>query len=831
MADILRGNMRPSARAVPLQQRVRVLLVSALASSSVLLTLFVPPPVSVTAAGPVQMQVRAGFDGLGKVGGWVPVEVELRNDGADLSGEIQIQVQETTSNRGTYTRPPTIYSVPVVLPRKSHKRLSIDVMLPSSSIKTQARLLEGTSIVVEQDVLLTRVAPGDLICGVLSRASDALDFLPSLELPPPLRRARVAHIDVSDIPSRPQLLASLDCLILSNLSTVGMLDRQKEALSTWVESGGLLVVAGGPSWQRTVAALPPGLLPVKLSGLTSVQRLDSVAEFLNTDLNDSGPWLASLASVQDGTVLAEEDGIPLFVAARRGAGTVFYLALDPIGEPLRSWPGSVSLWRFMLSHVAGGVGLSTASSSPFASWGRTPRNALIDVSNINPPQPWGIAAVLLIYVLLVGPGNYLLIRRYQRPAWTLVTVPALTGLAMIAGFAVASANRDSDVILNQVSLMRANQGGETAHSRTYTSLLARHPGYYDIVATETSLLTSLFYPFPRDPVTEASSGAAKVLQGARPALVDMYLQAGSLGTASVDSMVRFSGPLETTLFADQQAINGTITNRLGQSLSDVSLILDYQVARIGDINVGESKEISIPLGRALSAGYGPPTSFASLLYPSSPKPRLVPPDATRRDVLDSLLGAGFNFSRLEVNGLALVGWLESSQSPMYVQGGRATTVDGALYMTTLPVQLRRGFEGEIPAQLVAKRQLGANTASRQQFGTYDLAAGESIALQFSLPTANGRMLMDRLYLNVDGRFRGTGPANGSMGEVSLFNWRTSEWEDWTVGFGTTEFLQPWRFISGAGDVRLRYTFRASPDFRTTGISFTRFDVTALGLVR
>ena len=122
---------------------------------------------------------------------------------------------------------------------------------------------------------------------------------------------------------------ALDCLILSNLSTQSMLDLQKAALSTWVENGGLLVLAGGPSWQRTVSALPTGLLPVKLNGLASVQRLDGMADFLNTELTDSGPWLASQASVEDGTVLVEEDGVPVLVSARRGAGTVFYLALDP----------------------------------------------------------------------------------------------------------------------------------------------------------------------------------------------------------------------------------------------------------------------------------------------------------------------------------------------------------------------------------------------------------------------------------------------------------------------------------------------------------------------
>ena len=34
-----------------------------------------------SAAPSVQMTVRAGFDGIGKIGGWTPIEVELRNDG------------------------------------------------------------------------------------------------------------------------------------------------------------------------------------------------------------------------------------------------------------------------------------------------------------------------------------------------------------------------------------------------------------------------------------------------------------------------------------------------------------------------------------------------------------------------------------------------------------------------------------------------------------------------------------------------------------------------------------------------------------------------------
>src|SRR5882757_7278987 len=76
-----------------------------------------------SAGSAAQMTVRAGFDGLGKVGGWLPIEVEVRNDGPDIDGEIQIIVTDTTVSRGTYTRAPAIYTAPAILPRRSHKRI------------------------------------------------------------------------------------------------------------------------------------------------------------------------------------------------------------------------------------------------------------------------------------------------------------------------------------------------------------------------------------------------------------------------------------------------------------------------------------------------------------------------------------------------------------------------------------------------------------------------------------------------------------------------------------------------------------------------------------
>ena len=788
------------------------------------------PAAPATAATPVQMLVRAGFDGAGKVGGWLPVDIDIRNDGDDVDGEVQIVVQDTAANRGTYTPAPTIFSVPASLPRRARKHLQMEVRLPSTGQRIRARLVQGDDILLEQDVQFTRVAGGDLLCGTLSRTGSALEFIPTLELPPPLRRVRLAHLELTDLPTRPQLLGSLDCLVVDNIPTAALTDPQRDALRTWVANGGLLIVGGGAGWQKTTAGLPLELLPVRVTGTATVDDLANLADFGREAFPDSSQYVASQAVVTDGNAVVEQGGVPLVVAARRGLGTVFYLGLDPAADPLRNWPGSAGLWRYMLSHATMNATLAPSGATPFLGWGRVPRNALVDISPLTPPSPLPLALALVAFTLVVGPGNYLLLRRLGQPSWAVLTIPLVTAVAGLLMFGLASANRESDSILTKVSLVRSLPDAPVAHARTYVGLLSRQSNAYQIRAADGSLIYGQFYPFPRDPVNEGSNWGLKVVSGPSPEVSDLGVAAGSLATFTVDGSFRTPGGLDADLTTDGGSILGSVTNRTGQPLSDAAMILDYGVTRIGDLKPGESKEINIPLPAAASAGYGPPNSFASLLYPAG-LPQKKPTDAARRDVLDSAFGQAFNFTKLDFYGLTLLGWLETSGPELDVRPARPATVENTLYVATLPVRFPKGYEGDVPPALVSHRALGATTASRQQFGSYDLAPGESVALQFSLPVSPGRFLLERLNLNVDARMRGPGAANASYGEVQFFNWRTADWEERPLTLGSNSVASPLAYVSSTGDVRVRYTFKPPAEAGVTGVTFTRLDVNATGLMR
>ena len=147
--------------------------------------------------GSVRMDVRAGFDGSGRVGGWIPLDVQLVNEGSEVKANVEVVVDQP-GGRSTYSFVPTTFSLPVVLPRLSNRRFSMEVNLPNATNnRLTARLVRdpGGELITEQDISMTRVPLGDYFCGVLARDPSTYDFLSALDLPPPIRRARTAPLD------------------------------------------------------------------------------------------------------------------------------------------------------------------------------------------------------------------------------------------------------------------------------------------------------------------------------------------------------------------------------------------------------------------------------------------------------------------------------------------------------------------------------------------------------------------------------------------------------------------------------------------------------------
>jgi hypothetical protein len=91
--------------------------------------------------------------------------------------------------------------------------------------------------------------------------------------------------------------------------------------------------------------------------------------------------------------------------------------------------------------------------------------------------------------------------------------------------------------------------------------------------------------------------------------------------------------------------------------------------------------------------------------------------------------------------------------------------------------------------------------------------------------------MSELRLNIDGVVQGKARQPQMPFTVQLFNWRASEWQAWEVGPGTSIVPDGERYISAAGEIRLRYTLDASLASTVREVRLNRLDVTAVGAIR
>jgi hypothetical protein len=786
-----------------------------------------PPP------GTVRLQARAGFDGHGRVGGWTPVVADVFNESPQpLNGELRVQVTSGPL-RGNFSSAPTVYVTPVVVPARSHRRYSLDVRVPTVNSVTKAEVAANGVVepLVEQDVPLVRVPLGEMFCGVIGRDARNYEFLAALDLPPPVRRARIVPMSPQELPSVGHLLGSIDCLILDGANSTQLRPDQVHALQVWLNGGGLLIAVGGPGWRANLSALPPSLLPVEPLGLSSVESLESIASLAGQPLEQAGPWLVTRSQLRSGTgsgrVLASEEGIPLIVAAKRGDGGVLYVAFDPVAQSLMTWPGQSELWRYFLSHASVDSGTGSALVRPYLRWGRAPRWALADFSHQEKPTNSWVLWTSIATGLAAG-GTALAFGAKRRPG---AAVGALVGLAVLGGAGslyMAAQRAEPDVAVRTVSIVRPVALGETAYTRTYVAVWPRREGPYSFQLPPRALPFTLWFPSPRPSDESDIDWTLTAMQTQAAEIRNLVTPMSRLSTFGFDGQAPASATrLDTDLRVDELGqVRGTVTNAMSIPFENAALVIDTRVVWLGTIAPGQSVSIDTSVPPHASAGYIAAQALPNALLGEPPRNQ---PPSPERDVMDALFTQRFLIRRTELRGPSLIGWLPQPPADLAVQHGAKADVRGeALLIGPAGVRLPAGYVGPVPGSLLTRRDLGGAPTFAPDRDFFSVSPGDSINLQFTLPPMDGPWSVESLLVNLDAvALTVRSRMSVSVDRVSLFNWRSGEWQDWELGGRTAQVPEPERFVSATGDVRLRFHIDNSLSTQVRQVNVTRLDVTPI----
>jgi hypothetical protein len=278
-----------------------------------------------------------------------------------------------------------------------------------------------------------------------------------------------------------------DAIIWPHPDPSGMSSAQQKAITDWVLGGGRLILAPGDSWQAVAKTFLSDFVPGTVTGLEVTPYLDKLGAFGGVPFDSDSRMSISVLKDPVGEVLVWSESRPLVVRYRAGFGEVIFLAFDPTKSPFARWRGSQAFWESILA-----LKRPTPSSqqpnqpgnyfNPYGSYGvsDTLANSLGEFPKVKPISFTFVVIFLLIYVVLIGPVDYFVLKRLKHLEWTWFTFPAVALVATGTAFWTISSTRTARIYINQLAVMDWSADGRSERTHDVAVLLSPTNQRYDV---------------------------------------------------------------------------------------------------------------------------------------------------------------------------------------------------------------------------------------------------------------------------------------------------------------------------------------------------------------
>lgn len=638
--------------------------------------------------GGLTLTAQAGFDGLYEPMRTVPVIVSARNDGAPFEGEIRVFASGTAAASGL------VYSAPITLPTGADKRVPLTVYVePFSDGNLVVQLVsDGVAAAETRTNRLNAVNRDELFYGVISPDAGRLAFLETVA--GERTDAAVAFLNLADLPEVSSAWDALDVLIIDDTDTARLTAAQYAALHGWIESGGQLVVTGGAGGPKTAAGVAD-LLPIAVSGVTSLADLPALSEAAGEPFGAAGPYVVTTSVLSDGELWLEQDGLPLVASRPLGRGAVTFLALDPKAAPLSGWPGAEIIWNE--------IAANTPVQPPWGQGvndGYAAAQSVSYISGLSLPSFWQLFFFLVIYILIIGPIHFLVLRRLNRRELAWITTPALVLLFSALTFFTGFQTRGSGPTLNVMSIAFGAADAERLQTQSVIGLYSPRRARYDLTLPHDSSA----FPFQQGSGTLVSgSNLDAVVRAGEVTLRQVRTDTSEVATFIVNAhLPRPPLTATATLSAEGDAVDVIVRNDSTQTLENAIILHGQEQTALGDVAPGEERTISIPLltGPAGAIPTPDPMFSSAFINPnpllSDPAPILGtfdyysdPIAYPRWQLIQSqYMGEPVGTTELPppTDSVTLGGWFSSSLQPVDISTDDLTQTGATLLLLEIPVQ-------------------------------------------------------------------------------------------------------------------------------------------------
>ncbi|MBN1201831.1 MAG: hypothetical protein JXJ20_08250 [Anaerolineae bacterium] len=773
----------------------------------------------------IDLAISAGLNGYFRKGSWVAVRVTVSNAGDNLDGEIRVRTGRLSGLAET------TYRTPLDLPGGARKQVFLYISLESYSQKLQVELVNEHAYVVKRaETTLQMVSASDSLYAVISESPYGTVDLAAVD--PGIGQGYLVTWRIEDIPPLAEALVGLDVMMFHDVDTGTLQAEQVDAITNWVLSGGHLIVTGGDSWQRTTAGFRD-LLPVSLEGTVPVSSLTDLAGYLRLPSEALNVETTVTRSTPDllARTLVSAEGVPLVVRGEYGGGVVDFVAVDPNNEPLRSWDGTERLWHTLITST----GQRPSWASGFQDW-PIGRDATRTTSSTALPTFLQLCGFLALYIVLVGPINYLLLKRLNRREMAWFTIPLLILVFSVLAYKVGFNLRGNVTTINRLTVVRAWADSDQAEVNSLIGVQSPRRSTYDVAVERGYSLRTLPGEGIGLNVPSTISEGTRFIAESIPIDAGMIASFAASGYAAVPYLdAEATWHLGPTQAAD---VSGYVTNTTDMVLGDAVILIKGAKRSLGTLQPGETQTFSINVGaqdpgpaalgnpldeysyyspnltwqyrQALGGCFSPQGLYVTLpdimgekTFPCSSGPIGAGGQETRRRfrllgslVIDRDLSGGRG------SGVFLAAWTDTGVIQTDAVNKPQVTEDTTLYIFELPVTVAAvttSLQVQVPSALTTWSIIETdNPATLRDVSPTQFRLGSKGQAAFEfMPMPDMRLSsVDDLTL----RFHGQG-----LLRVEIWNWYAEVWVEVIFDPDATEYLitDPHEYVGPENAVHVR----------------------------
>lgn len=651
----------------------------------------------------IKVEAQVGFDKSYKPGYVTPIFITMENNSKDIEGEIQIEIP---SEEGYGANTVTLYAIGINHPKNTVKKYVMNIPLPSSLLNVKLKVVEGKKVLLEKYVRIDRrISDNTMVVGLLSEDGDSLNYLNGFTFNNMSTNygTKIVRLNEEIFPSSLDVMENFNMIIINGFDTSKLNDEQYQVLKKWLEQGGYLVVGTGPSGVKTLSIFKDDFITGDRGGFLKVS-----GKALGAAVNDDFDMPLDIMELRmkNGESVVSQDGINLIQKLDKGKGRILLLSFDMGLEPISSW----KLNKYFMESIFQKNPPTVFTGPQFEKYMYSRgydyniENALRNIPELPLPNYSGIMIIFIIYIILVAPVSYFVLKKRDKREFMWGIVPIFSLIFASLVYLVGFGTRLTEPILNTISIFYADEES-IVENKSYGGIFTPNKTNLKIEGIEDIRIK----PFMRD-IYYGSSNLenwdgkrvdAKYVLSPKPSLEYYDIGIWSMKTFTLERYSELKGGIKGKVSYEDSSFKGYIENNTNLDLNDCYLISANQYIELGSIKSGEKKEISSSKVQNYNDRYVLLDSIYGLRHVNRNTAKGMTKDEIekvrsnyqKRNVVEYY----FNREMQGIQGLKLIAWSDTPRdTDILVNNKKIKKFDKSMVVSDIKLNVFSGKSIELP---------------------------------------------------------------------------------------------------------------------------------------